>query len=85
MLTDREVFKILLLNVVMGAALGALFIMSLLFLNVHDIADMLQHSTSPVAVSLILISGASMYFAFGAAITGFHFAIMDESYQLDRR
>ena len=85
MLTDREVFRILLLNVVMGAALGALFIMSLLFLNVHDIADMLQHSTSLVAVSLILISGASMYFAFGAALTGFHFAIMDESYQLDRR
>jgi hypothetical protein len=85
MVTDREVFKILLLNFVMGASLGALFIMSLLVLNVHDIADMLQHSTSPVTVSLILISGASTYFAFGAAITGFRFAIMDESYQGDRR
>jgi hypothetical protein len=85
MLTDREVFKSLLLNVVMGASLGALFIMSLLVLNVHDIADMLQHSTSPVAVCLILISGASMYFAFGAAITGFHFAIMDQNDQRDRR
>ena len=79
MSTDRDLFRNLLLNVVMGATLGALFIMLLLILNVHDISDTLQHSGSPVVVAIILISGASMYFAFGAAITGLHFAIMDES------
>lgn len=79
MSTDRELFRNLVLNVVMGATLGAVFIVSLLALDVHDISHMLQHSTSPVAVTIVLITGTSIYFAFGAAITGFHFAIMDES------
>jgi ABC-type Mn2+/Zn2+ transport system permease subunit len=78
-MSDRELFRNLLLNVVMGATLGALFITSLLVLNVHDISDTLQHSSSPVVVAIILITGSSVYFAFGAAITGLHFAITDES------
>jgi hypothetical protein len=79
MSTDRDLFRNLVINVVMGASLGALFIASILALNVHDISDMLQHSTSPVAVTIILVTGTSIYFAFGAALTGFHLAITDES------
>jgi len=65
----------------MGAALGALFIISLLVMNVQNISQMLQHSTSPAEVTVILIIGASMYFGFGAAVTGFQLAIVDESNQ----
>jgi hypothetical protein len=63
MSADRELLKNAVLNVVMGAALGALFMASLLVLNVHDISHMLRHSTSPAAVTIILIAGASTYFA----------------------
>jgi hypothetical protein len=62
----------------MGAVLGALFVALLLGLNVHPISHTLQHSASPIAVDIILVVGTSMYFAFGAAITGFHFKIMEE-------
>jgi hypothetical protein len=85
MSADRELLRNAAFNGVMGAALGALFIASLLVLNVHDISNMLRHSTSPVAVTIILIAGASMYFAFGAALTWLHFAIMDGSHQGDSR
>jgi len=81
MSADRELLKNAVLNVVMGAALGALFMASLLVLNVHDISHMLRHSTSPATVTIILIAGASTYFAFGAALTGIHFAIMGGSHQ----
>jgi hypothetical protein len=73
------------LNAVMGATLGALSFSCLLALDVHDISRLMQESTSPLAITIILITGTSMYFAFGAAITGFHFAIMDESHRKDRR
>jgi hypothetical protein len=77
--SDRDIFRNLVLNAAMGSALGAGFALLLLALNVHDISDMLQHNTSPVTVCVILVAGTSMHFAFGAALTGFHFAIMDES------
>jgi len=52
MSADRELLKNAVLNVVMGAGLGALFMASLLALNVHDISHMLRHSTSPAAVTI---------------------------------
>lgn len=83
--TDREMFRSIVLNVAMGASLGASFMGLLFVLNVHSISQTLQHSTSPIAVIIILVAGASMYFAFGAAITGFHFTIMDERQGGSRR
>ena len=67
----------------MGAALGALFIASLLVLNVQNISDVVLRSTSPIVATVILVVGSSVYFAFGAAITGFHFLIMDEDHSTD--
>jgi hypothetical protein len=81
MSADRELLKSAMLNVVMGGALGALFMASLLVLNVYGISHMLRHSTSPATVTIILIAGASTYFAFGAALTGIHFAIMSGSHR----
>lgn len=63
----------------MGAALGAIFTAALLALNaLHLLEDVLRSGT-PATTFIILVCSASSYFAFGAAITGFHFAIMDES------
>jgi hypothetical protein len=79
MSSDQDVFRNLLLNAAMGSFLGGGFALLLLALNVHDISDLLQHNTSPEAACVILVAGTSMHFAFGAALTGFHFAIMDEN------
>jgi hypothetical protein len=82
-MSDRELFRNVALNFLMGATLGALFITLLLALNVQNIAQMVLHGTTPVAATVILLIGASVYFAFAAAITGFHFVIMDENNQSD--
>jgi hypothetical protein len=79
-MSERELFRHVALDFGMGAALGALFMASLLALNVQSISDIVLRSTSPITAMIILVIGASVYFAFGAAITGFHFVIMDENY-----
>jgi len=76
-MSERELFRHVALQFMMGAVLGALFMTALLVLNIQSLSDLVLHSTNPIAVSLILLCGASGYFAFGAAITGFHFVIMD--------
>jgi hypothetical protein len=80
-MSDQQLLHNLMLNLLIGAVAGAVICTALLLLNAHDIASMLQHSTSPIVATVILITGASMYFAFGAAITGFHFAITDQNYR----
>ena len=75
-MSDKQLFHNLVVNLMFGATLGALFVMTVFFLNDYDVARLLQHSTSPVAATVILITAGSMYFSFGAALTGFHFAIM---------
>jgi hypothetical protein len=84
-MSDRELFRNVALNFLMGATLGALLVALLLALNVQNIAQMVLHDTTPVAVTVILLIGASVYFALGAAITGFHFVIMDENNKSDSR
>jgi len=79
-MSERELFRHVALHFGMGATLGALFMMSLLVLNVQSVSDVVLRSTSPITATIILVTGASMYFAFGAAITGFYFMIMDEDY-----
>ena len=79
-MSDQQLFRNSVLNLMFGATLGALFIMTVLFLNAYDVARLLQHSTSPVAATVILITTGSMYFSLGAALTGFHFAILGEVY-----
>jgi hypothetical protein len=79
-MSERELFRQVACHFAMGAALGALFIASLLVLNVQNILDVVRSSTSPIVVTVILVTGASVYFAFGAAITGFHFLIVDDDH-----
>jgi uncharacterized membrane protein YccC len=79
-MSERELFRHVALHFVMGATLGALFMAALLVLNIHSISDVVLHGTNPIVAIIILVTGASVYFAFGAAITGFHFVIMDEDH-----
>ena len=76
-MSDQELFENLVLNLMMGATLGAVFIIALLFLDAHDISNLLRHSTYPIAATTILVAAPLIYFAFGAALTGAHFAIRD--------
>lgn len=74
-MTDRQVLQSLILNFAIGAALGGVFVGLLLFLNVQHLFDAVQSSGAPWTLSAILVVGCSVYFGFGAAITGFHFVL----------
>jgi len=84
-MNERELFRQVALNFAMGAALGAVFVTSLLVLNVQNIADVILRSASPAITMVILVIGGSVYFAFGAAITGFQFVFMEENRSRDDR
>jgi hypothetical protein len=57
--------------------LGVLFMTLLLVLNIEDLSEIVARSASPIATTVILFAGT--YFAFGAAITGFHFVVVEAS------
>jgi hypothetical protein len=78
-MSERELFQRLAFHFGMGAAIGALFMTTLLVLNIQNLSHVVLRSPSPVVATLILVIGGSLYFAFNAAITGFNF-ILDEDY-----
>lgn len=78
-MSDHQLFERLLPHSFMGAALGGAFACSLLALNVERLWDMVQSSSAPTTMGIILIGGCSFYFAFGATITGFQFVLMDDA------
>jgi len=63
----------------MGAALGAILAVLLLAVDAQHLLHIILHGTAPTLTLIVFVSFISMYFAFGAAITGFHFVIMDDS------
>ena len=75
-MTNRQLFRSVMLDFASGAALGAVFAGLLLFLNVQHLLDVVQSSGSPKTLTVILVAGCSTYFGFGAIITGFQFAVM---------
>jgi hypothetical protein len=75
-MTDRQLFRSLVLDFAGGVALGAVFAGFLLFLNVQHLLDAVQSSGSPITFGVILIAGCAFYFGMGATITGLHFALM---------
>jgi hypothetical protein len=74
-MTDRQLFRGLVIDFVGGVALGCVFAGLLLFLNVQHLLDAVQSSGSPIMVGAILVGGCSVYFGLGASITGFHFTL----------
>jgi hypothetical protein len=76
-MSDRQVFRQLASQFVLGAALGVLFTAGLLALNAHHLLDLVLQSAAPATTFAILFFSVSTYFAFGVAITGFQFAMID--------
>jgi hypothetical protein len=75
-MSDRQLFQHVARHFVLGALLGTLFTVALLALNSHHLLDVVFESGTPAMTLVILFFGVSANFAFGMAITGFHFAIM---------
>jgi len=76
-MNDRLLFRKLLQHSLMGAALGGVFSSVVLAFNIHHALDVVHSSAAPWTLMIILTAGSCLYFAFGAAITGFHFVIME--------
>lgn len=76
-MTDRQLFRRLLPHGAIGAALGAAFATVFLMGNMRQSLDLVQSSVAPLTTMIILIVACCAYFAFGAAITGFHFILME--------
>ena len=81
-ISDKKLFRELAVHLLMGAALGAIFAVLLLAIDAQHLLLASLHGTAPTLTLIIFVSVISMYFAFGAVITGFHFVISDN---FDRR
>jgi hypothetical protein len=75
-MSDRQLFQHVARRFVLGALVGTLFTVALLALNAHHLLEVVLLSGSPATTLVILVVGVSSYFAFGMALTGFHFVIM---------
>jgi hypothetical protein len=84
-MSERELFRAVALHFAVGGILGAIFMATLLAIQVNCLSDVVLNSSNPVVVTSILMIGAVLYFAFGAAITGFHFAITEDHRRGGRR
>jgi len=78
-MNDRWLFRQVALHLLMGGALGAVFAAVLLASNAQHLLQIIQHGSAPITTLIIFVSGISTYFGFGAALTGFHFVIMDDN------
>jgi len=77
-ISDRKLFGELALHLLMGAAMGAILAVLLLAVDAQHLLRIIRHGSAPNATLIVFVAFISMYFAFGAAITGFHFVIMED-------
>ena len=77
-MSDRQLFRYVALQFAMGAALGLVFAIVLLTLNLQQVRDLVLNNPAPATNLVILTLGCCAYFAFGAAITGFHFLVASD-------
>jgi hypothetical protein len=77
-MNDRKLLQAVALQLMMGAALGAIFAVLLLAVDAQHLLHVILHGTAPTQTLIVFVSFISMYFGFGAAITGFHFVIMED-------
>ena len=82
-MNDRKLLQEVAFHLMMGAALGAIFAILLLAFDAQHLLHVILHGTAPTPTLIVFVSFLSMYFGFGAAITGFHFVISDDNF--DRR
>jgi hypothetical protein len=77
-MNDRKLLQAVAFHLVMGATLGAIFAVLLLAVDAQHLLDVILHGIAPTQTLIVFVSFISMYFGFGAAITGFHFVIMED-------
>lgn len=75
--TDLHLLRAVAGQFLMGAMIGALFIGVLVISDARGIATMAAATTYPEITMAIISAGSILYFAFGAAITGFIFLVSD--------
>lgn len=75
--TDLHLLRAVAGQFLMGAMLGALFIGVLMAVDARGIMTMVSAATYPQVTMAIISAGSILYFAFGAAITGFIFLVSD--------
>jgi hypothetical protein len=63
----------------MGATLGALVGLSLLFANYQGLADAIAGNETPRLMQVIFLTGLSVHFGFGASVTGFLLTFSDDA------
>ena len=77
-MNDRKFLQAVALQLMMGATLGAIFAALLLAVDAQHLLHVILHGTAPMLTLIVFVSFISMYFGFAAAITGFHFVIMED-------
>ena len=77
-MSDQQLFQQVLRHFAMGSSMGSIFVTALFALNAREFFDVALNSSAPTTTLIILLLGVSLYFGFGAAITGFVFIVMDE-------
>ncbi|KAA0073988.1 hypothetical protein [Tardiphaga sp. P9-11] len=76
-MTDQQLLHKILVHCAMGAFLGCTFSGTMMFLNIARACDLVLGSATPLMTAIVIVGGSCVYFAFGAAVTGFHFIFMD--------
>jgi hypothetical protein len=76
--SDRELFKRILCQFLVGGGLGVVLSVALLVMNAYQLFDLITNSPSPYVLLCIFVCGLSMYTGFGAAITGFQFVLAED-------
>ena len=79
-MNDRKLLQAVALQLMIGASLGAIFALLLLAVDAQHLLHVILHGTAPTQTLIVFVSFISMYFGFGAAITGFHFAISENNF-----
>ncbi|MDF3810116.1 MULTISPECIES: hypothetical protein [Rhodopseudomonas] len=62
----------------MGAALGTVFAVLLLWRNGFGLSDMIAASVAPRTIQVLFVIGVAFHFALGAALTAFLMASSDD-------
>jgi len=79
-MNDRKLLQAVALQLMMGASLGAIFALLLLTVDAQHLLHVILHGSAPTQTLIVFVSFISMYFGFGAAITGFHFVISENNF-----
>jgi hypothetical protein len=77
MSSDHRLLRAVAAQFLMGGIMGALFVGAILLTDIFNVGATIAASPFPMTTLVIICVGPVLYFAFGAAITGFLFLVAD--------